>query len=125
MPWPAWCTRRDGGWGPPRRPSPPGRWRSATPAGSPRRPPRLRAGGGGGGGLGGGFGRVAVAGGGVLAPGAGGWSAAEGAGVPVGFLAAWYALAELAGLRAGEKVLIHAAAGGVGMAAVQVARHLG
>jgi acyl carrier protein len=32
---------------------------------------------------------------------------------------------DLAGLRAGESVLIHAAAGGVGMAAVQIARQLG
>ncbi len=41
------------------------------------------------------------------------------------FLTAWHALADLAGLRAGETVLVHAAAGGVGMAAVQLARHLG
>ena len=41
------------------------------------------------------------------------------------FLTAYYALVDLAGLRAGESVLIHAAAGGVGMAAVQLARHLG
>ncbi|MEU5540098.1 SDR family NAD(P)-dependent oxidoreductase [Streptomyces sp. NPDC020362] len=54
-----------------------------------------------------------------------GWSVAEAAGAPVAFLTAYYALVELAGLRPGERVLIHAAAGGVGMAAVQVARHLG
>ncbi len=71
------------------------------------------------------FGPVAVTDERLLAPVPGGWSSAEAAGVPVAFLTAWYALAELAGLRAGEKVLIHAAAGGVGMAAVQVARHLG
>ena len=41
------------------------------------------------------------------------------------FLTAWYGLVELAGLRAGESVLIHAATGGVGMAAVRIARHLG
>ncbi|MFC5857197.1 SDR family NAD(P)-dependent oxidoreductase, partial [Streptomyces chlorus] len=35
------------------------------------------------------------------------------------------ALVELGGVRPGEKVLIHAGAGGVGMAAIQVARHLG
>ena len=40
-------------------------------------------------------------------------------------MTAYHALVELAGLRAGESVLIHAAAGGVGMAAVQLARHLG
>ena len=41
------------------------------------------------------------------------------------FLTAWYALAELARVQPGERVLIDAAAGGVGMAAVQVARSLG
>ena len=45
--------------------------------------------------------------------------------MPVVFLTAYYALVDLAGLRAGESVLVHAAAGGVGMAAVQLARHLG
>ncbi|MFF7756274.1 SDR family NAD(P)-dependent oxidoreductase, partial [Streptomyces sp. NPDC007971] len=54
-----------------------------------------------------------------------GWSVAEAGGAPVAFLTAYHALVELAGLRRGERVLIHAAAGGVGMAAVQVARHLG
>ncbi|WP_131742166.1 type I polyketide synthase, partial [Actinomadura roseirufa] len=54
-----------------------------------------------------------------------GWGFREGASVPVTFLTAWYGLVELAGLRAGESVLIHAATGGVGMAAVQIARHLG
>ncbi|WP_131742953.1 type I polyketide synthase, partial [Actinomadura roseirufa] len=54
-----------------------------------------------------------------------GWGFREGAAVPVVFLTAWYALVELAGLRAGETVLIHAGTGGVGMAAVQIARHLG
>nr|WP_245730657.1 type I polyketide synthase [Micromonospora pallida] len=54
-----------------------------------------------------------------------GWSYAEAAAVPVVFLTAWYGLVELARLGAGESVLVHAAAGGVGMAAVQIARHLG
>ncbi|WP_326564146.1 type I polyketide synthase [Micromonospora peucetia] len=54
-----------------------------------------------------------------------GWSYPDAAAVPVVFLTAWYGLVELARLRAGESVLIHAAAGGVGMAAVQIARHLG
>ncbi|WP_435817660.1 SDR family NAD(P)-dependent oxidoreductase [Micromonospora sediminicola] len=53
------------------------------------------------------------------------WSYAEAAGVPVVFLTAWYGLVELARLTAGESVLVHAATGGVGMAAVQIARHLG
>ncbi len=54
-----------------------------------------------------------------------GWSFAEAAAVPTVFLAAYYGLVDLAGLRGGETLLVHAAAGGVGMAAVQLARHLG
>ncbi|WP_052230358.1 type I polyketide synthase [Streptomyces sp. CT34] len=54
-----------------------------------------------------------------------GWSFEQAATVPVVFGTAYHALAELAGLRGGERVLIHAATGGVGMAAVQLARHLG
>ncbi|WP_410639154.1 SDR family NAD(P)-dependent oxidoreductase [Amycolatopsis sp. lyj-346] len=53
------------------------------------------------------------------------WTFAEAAAIPVVFLTAWYGLHDLAGLRAGEKVLVHAGAGGVGMAAIQLARHLG
>jgi len=41
------------------------------------------------------------------------------------FLTAYYALAEVARLQSGERVLIHNAAGGVGLAAVQIARWLG
>ncbi|WMF04528.1 type I polyketide synthase [Micromonospora robiginosa] len=55
----------------------------------------------------------------------GGWSFVEAASVPVVFLTAWYALRDLADLRAGESVLIHSGTGGVGMAAIQIARHLG
>ncbi|NRN69475.1 Beta-ketoacyl synthase [Kibdelosporangium sp. 4NS15] len=54
-----------------------------------------------------------------------GWTFEEAASVPLVFLTAWYALNDLAELSAGESVLIHAAAGGVGMAATQIARHLG
>ncbi|MFD8093611.1 SDR family NAD(P)-dependent oxidoreductase [Streptomyces malaysiensis] len=53
----------------------------------------------------------------------GGWSYAQAATTPSAFLTAYYALADLAGLRAGEKLLLHAATGGVGLAAVQLARH--
>ncbi|MDT3399597.1 SDR family NAD(P)-dependent oxidoreductase [Streptomyces sp. B1866] len=53
-----------------------------------------------------------------------GWSFAQAASVPIVFATAYYGLVDLGGLRAGESVLIHAAAGGVGMAAVQLARHL-
>ncbi|OBF26996.1 hypothetical protein A5724_02755 [Mycobacterium sp. ACS1612] len=54
-----------------------------------------------------------------------GWSFAQAATVPAVFLTAYYALADLASLRAGERILIHSATGGVGMAAVQLARHWG
>jgi acyl transferase domain-containing protein/NADPH:quinone reductase-like Zn-dependent oxidoreductase/acyl carrier protein len=60
-----------------------------------------------------------------LAPLPDGWTPAQGAATPVAFLTAYYGLHDLAGLDAGERVLIHSAAGGVGMAAVQLARHLG
>jgi acyl transferase domain-containing protein len=45
--------------------------------------------------------------------------------IPSAFLTVYYALVQLAQLQAGERVLIHAAAGGVGMAAVQLAQHIG
>ncbi|VBA57765.1 type I polyketide synthase [Mycobacterium attenuatum] len=54
-----------------------------------------------------------------------GWTLDAAAGVPVVFLTAFYALSVLAGVRPEQKVLVHAAAGGVGMAAVQLARHWG
>ncbi|MEW1754735.1 type I polyketide synthase, partial [Streptomyces angustmyceticus] len=54
-----------------------------------------------------------------------GWSFAQAASVPVVFLTAYHALVELGGVQAGESVVVHAGAGGVGMAAVQLARHLG
>ena len=44
------------------------------------------------------------------------------AGLSVAFLTAWYGLVELARLRASERVLVHAGAGGVGLAAIQIAR---
>jgi putative PIG3 family NAD(P)H quinone oxidoreductase len=49
----------------------------------------------------------------------------EAAGVPEVFLTAWQSLGRLASLAAGEVALIHAAASGVGTAAIQVARELG
>jgi len=45
--------------------------------------------------------------------------------VPVGVLTAWQALFGIANLSAGQKVLIHAAAGGVGSVAVQLAKAKG
>lgn len=49
----------------------------------------------------------------------------EAATLPVSYLTAYYALHELGRLRAGERVLIHAASGGVGLAAVQIAQQVG
>lgn len=50
---------------------------------------------------------------------------AEGAAIPVVWLTAWHMLVTLANVRPGQTVLIHAAAGGVGTAAVQICRKLG
>jgi acyl transferase domain-containing protein/acyl carrier protein len=49
----------------------------------------------------------------------------EAATVPITFLTAYYSLVELARAQRGDSVLIHAAAGGVGMAAVQIASWIG
>ncbi|OBI38683.1 polyketide synthase [Mycobacterium sp. E1386] len=54
-----------------------------------------------------------------------GWSHTAAATTTVVFATAFYALVDLAGAKRGQRVLVHAAAGGVGMAAVQLARHLG
>ncbi|MET8687111.1 SDR family NAD(P)-dependent oxidoreductase [Streptomyces sp. NPDC004732] len=71
------------------------------------------------------FGPTAVADTRMVAPVPQGWDMRQAAAMPVAYLTAWYGLVELAGLKAGERVLIHAATGGVGMAAVQIARHVG
>jgi polyketide synthase 12 len=71
------------------------------------------------------FGTLAIAEQAGLAPIPASWSFEQAASVPAVLLTAYYALVDLAGLRAGESILIHAAAGGVGMAALQLARHLG
>ncbi|WP_415807489.1 SDR family NAD(P)-dependent oxidoreductase, partial [Mycobacterium avium] len=54
-----------------------------------------------------------------------GWSHTAAATASVVFATAYYALVDLADARPGQRVLVHAAAGGVGMAAVQLARHFG
>ena len=54
-----------------------------------------------------------------------GLSFEEGATIPLAFLTAYQALNRLAKLQAGERVLIHAASGGVGQAAVQLAQLVG
>ena len=45
--------------------------------------------------------------------------------IPVAFLTAYYSLAHLGQIRAGETVLIHGGAGAVGLAAIQIARQRG
>ena len=54
-----------------------------------------------------------------------GLSFEEAATLPVVFMTSWHALKTVAHLRAGERILVHAGAGGVGMAAIQIAHHLG
>lgn len=49
----------------------------------------------------------------------------EAASVPLVGLTAWQALVEIAQLKKGQKVLIHAGSGGVGTFAIQLAKHLG
>ncbi|MFB8025330.1 NADP-dependent oxidoreductase [Streptomyces sp. NPDC056465] len=49
----------------------------------------------------------------------------EAAALPLAALTAWQALVDTADLRAGQRVLVHAAAGGVGHLAVQIAKELG
>jgi NADPH:quinone reductase-like Zn-dependent oxidoreductase len=54
-----------------------------------------------------------------------GLSMEEAASIPLVGLTAWQALVEHAGLKPGQKVLIHAGSGGVGTFAIQLAKHLG
>jgi NADPH:quinone reductase-like Zn-dependent oxidoreductase len=49
----------------------------------------------------------------------------QGAAIPVNYATAWAALIGYGSLQAGERVLIHSAAGGVGIAATQIAKHAG
>jgi NADPH:quinone reductase-like Zn-dependent oxidoreductase len=52
-------------------------------------------------------------------------SHAEASGIPLAGLTAWQALFDKGGLRAGQRVLIHAGSGGVGTLAIQIAKHAG
>ncbi len=52
-------------------------------------------------------------------------SDAEAASIPVNFMTAWTALEEMARVRKGDRVLVPSAAGGVGVAAVQIAASRG
>ncbi len=58
----------------------------------------------------------------VFVPVPGGMSTVAAATIPVAFLTAWYSLVHMAQIQPGEWVLIHGAAGGVGLAAMQIAR---
>jgi NADPH2:quinone reductase len=73
----------------------------------------------------GGYAEYAIADGSGLLPVPDGLSMEEAAGFPVQFLTARNCLHEWGELSEGESVLIHAAAGGVGTAAVQLAREAG
>lgn len=53
-----------------------------------------------------------------------GWTFADAATIPTAFFTAYYALEHLARAEAGETILIHGAAGGVGIAAIQLAHFL-
>ena len=61
----------------------------------------------------------------LVAPIPSGWTDAEAAATLVVFTTAYYGLRELADVQPGQSILIHAATGGVGLAAVQLARHWG
>lgn len=52
-------------------------------------------------------------------------SFAEGAAIPVNYLTAWALLVAMGGLQKDEAVLIHNAGGGVGLAALDIAKHIG
>lgn len=54
-----------------------------------------------------------------------GISHAEAASIPLAGLTAWQALVDKAGLKEGQKILIHAGSGGVGTLAIQLAKHIG
>ncbi|MFJ8857563.1 SDR family NAD(P)-dependent oxidoreductase [Streptomyces sp. NPDC102451] len=73
----------------------------------------------------GGIGPVAVTDHRLLTPVPEGIGFARAATIPAVFLTAYYALRDLADARPGEWLLVHSAAGGVGGAAIQLARHWG
>jgi len=54
-----------------------------------------------------------------------GMSAAEGAALPVNYFTAYMLVVVMGGLRKGETMLVHSAGGGVGIAATQLAKHVG
>ncbi|MFE1978904.1 SDR family NAD(P)-dependent oxidoreductase, partial [Streptomyces hygroscopicus] len=75
--------------------------------------------------FGGSFGPVAITDRRVVARIPDDWTFEQAASTPIVFLTAYYAMVDLGDLQAGQSVLVHSAAGGVGMATLQLARHLG
>lgn len=73
----------------------------------------------------GGYAEQVVVGEGDVAPLPERMSFAQGAAIPVNYATAWEALCGSGHLLAGDKVLVHAAAGGVGIAATQLAKQAG
>ncbi|MCP1742749.1 NADPH2:quinone reductase [Bradyrhizobium japonicum] len=61
----------------------------------------------------------------LLAPKPANLSMREAAALPLTFITAWEGLIDRAALKAGQKVLIHGGAGGVGHVAIQIARAIG
>lgn len=74
---------------------------------------------------GGAYAQYAIARGGEVGHKPGALTAVEAASVPVVAMTAWQALHQAARIGRGDKVLIHGAAGGVGMYAIQFARQVG
>ena len=54
-----------------------------------------------------------------------GMNALEAAALPVNYFTAWQLVVVMGGLKPGETVLVHSAGGGVGIAATQIAKHIG
>ncbi len=73
----------------------------------------------------GGYAQLAVTGADALVAMPDGWSYAEGAALPVTYATAYAGLVRHGGLRPGERVLIQAAGGGVGIAATHIAKLVG
>jgi NADPH:quinone reductase-like Zn-dependent oxidoreductase len=73
----------------------------------------------------GGYSDVVVAPEALVAPLPDGLSFEKAAAIPVNYATAWLMLVYLGNVRAGERVLVHAAAGGVGVAAIQICKHRG
>ena len=73
----------------------------------------------------GGFAETAVVAADRVYPAPGGLDAAEAAGFPIAYGTSYLALVEQAKLQAGETLLVHGAAGGVGLTAVEIGKALG